>query len=157
MWSFVESGATRIILHYDSALRASHPTPSIAAGSSPSIDRKMEPLSVGASIAGLITLAGKIVCTLKKFASTVTSAPEIIHDILRETESLATIFDQFQNLLLQHTQLEAGHVAVVSVDQLVIMLTGCVMVFSELEAEVNDLGTVDEEVGWRDRVKWVQK
>jgi hypothetical protein len=31
------------------------------------------------------------------------------------------------------------------------------MVFSELEAEVNDLGTVDEEVGWRDRVKWVQK
>lgn len=60
-------------------------------------------------------------------------------------------------MLLQHTQLEADHVAVISVDQLVIMLTGCVMVFSELEAEVNDLGTVDEEVGWRDRVKWVQK
>ncbi|KAF8251919.1 hypothetical protein K440DRAFT_658538 [Wilcoxina mikolae CBS 423.85] len=81
-----------------------------------------------------------------------------MHDVLRETESLAAIFGQLQTLLLQHIQPEAGRTAMVSADQLVIMLTGCVVVvFSELEAEMDCLETVDKKAGWWDRVKWAQK
>ena len=116
----------------------------------------MDPLSLAASIAGLLALGGKVVSSLTAFVSSVNSAPNIVIHIRNETESLTAIFEQLQNILLQRTFPHVGRTSKVPVDHLVVMLTGCVVAFTELEAELDGLDAVDE-IGWWERIKWTQK
>ncbi|KAF8533556.1 hypothetical protein BDD12DRAFT_810080 [Trichophaea hybrida] len=115
-----------------------------------------DPLSLAASIAGLLALGGKVVSSLTVFVSSVNSAPNIVIHIRNETESLTAIFEQLQNILLQRTFPHVGRTSKVPVDHLVVMLTSCVVAFTELEAELDGLDAVDE-IGWWERIKWTQK
>ncbi|KAF8540046.1 hypothetical protein BDD12DRAFT_909663 [Trichophaea hybrida] len=94
----------------------------------------MDPLSVAASIAGLLALAGKIASTLTTSMSSISSAPDVAIHVRNETESLRAMFAQLQTLLLQQTP-RNNRFSTISVDQLVVVLTGCLMAFSELEVE----------------------
>ncbi|KAF8244235.1 hypothetical protein K440DRAFT_636383 [Wilcoxina mikolae CBS 423.85] len=101
----------------------------------------------------LLVSAGEIASSLTAVASTVTNASQIAYHVLNETEGLRAIFGQLQSLLLLRTPIHTGRTAMIQVDQLVIMLTGCVVAFSELEVEIEGLEKTDEIRLW-DRVKW---
>ena len=66
------------------------------------------------------------------------------------------IFIHLQSLLEHKTCARDGRAAMVSVDHLVVMLTGCVVAFTELEAELDGLGDLDD-MGLWDRVMWARK
>ncbi|KAA8913150.1 hypothetical protein FN846DRAFT_916399 [Sphaerosporella brunnea] len=75
-----------------------------------SFSRRMDPLSVPTSIAGLLHAAGKIATLI----SSMIDAPKAFNDVLSEAVTFSYILHQLQDLLIA-------------------ILTGCVSDFSELQ------------------------
>jgi len=98
-------------------------------------------LSVPATIEGLHVLGRKMISTLSVFTSSVGTArvPLIPTHILNEIAHLTTIFEQLQKLLLSRSSVRYERAAMIAVDELVAVLSGCVMAFTKLEVAVEGL------------------
>ncbi|KAF8244439.1 hypothetical protein K440DRAFT_636109 [Wilcoxina mikolae CBS 423.85] len=92
----------------------------------------MDPLSVCASIAGLLTLSGNLITLLSDFKSTVRDAPRLAAHVLGEIEALRERFIHLQNFIENppdtSDRLEVGN--------LIVTLSACVLIFSELGRSV---------------------
>ncbi|KAL8860937.1 MAG: hypothetical protein Q9178_002692 [Gyalolechia marmorata] len=100
----------------------------------------MDPISVTASIVALLGASAKISELLTHFIQSVKDAPKLALRTLTEVEDLTICFRQLQ--LFVHSEgarSRRSHSAMVTVDQLVVVLTHSVMTFSELEAVVEKL------------------
>ena len=99
-----------------------------------------DPLSIAASIAGLITISTQIVGMAKEVFDKVKDAPETVKRVREEVEIMQPIFYQVQQLLngtgwgLNHRNL-----TMISVHNLMATLTGCVIAYSRLEKKVNEV------------------
>ena len=99
-----------------------------------------DPLSIAASIAGLITLSTQIVGMAKEVFDKVKDAPETVKRVREEVESMQPIFYQVQQLLTgTGSGLNHGNLTMISVHNLMATLTGCVIVYSRLEKKVNEV------------------
>ncbi|KAI5801209.1 hypothetical protein EDC01DRAFT_512865 [Geopyxis carbonaria] len=96
---------------------------------------KMDPLSVGASIAGLLSITFKITSTLCRVAC---DAPRLVQSVVYETQALGAIFYQLQNYVMGVGKLPQ-HTNMIAIEQVVGILTACVCTFSELEKEIDNL------------------
>ena len=124
-----------------------------------------DPLSIAASVAGLITISAQIVGMAKEVFGKVKDAPETMMQMREEVESMQPIFSQVQ-LLLNGSGKGVNHanLTMISVHNLMSTLTGCVIVYSKLEKKVNEVcGFNDPTTAsalWKragviaDRVKW---
>ncbi|KAI5843293.1 hypothetical protein BZA05DRAFT_477281 [Tricharina praecox] len=118
----------------------------------------MDLLSITASVASVLTLAGEITNSLAAVASTTgSSAPLLMTHVLNGTESLVAIFSQLQSHLLLRTPIFNNHVSQVSLEHLSVMLASCVVTFSELHTELQGLVVRDAAMGWWNRVRWPQR
>ena len=124
-----------------------------------------DPLSIAASVAGLIAISAQIVGMAKELFGKVKDAPETIMQVREEVESMQPIFCQVQLLLNgSGSGLNHANLTMVSVHNLMATLTGCVIVYSKLEKKVNEVcGFNDPTTAsamWKragvivDRVKW---
>ncbi|KAF8455163.1 hypothetical protein BGX38DRAFT_1169372, partial [Terfezia claveryi] len=125
-----------------------------------------EPLSIAASIAGLITISVQIVGMAKELFDKVKDAPETIVRVREEVEIMQPIFCQIQQLLLNGigSGLNRGNLTMISIHSLMATLTGCVIIYSKLEKKVNDVCGFNDPTtagaAWKragviaDRVKW---
>ncbi|RPB25035.1 ankyrin [Terfezia boudieri ATCC MYA-4762] len=124
-----------------------------------------DPLSIAASIAGLITISAQIVGMAKELFDKVKDAPETMMRVREEVECMQPIFCQVQLLLNgSGSGLNHGNLTMISVHNLMAALTGCVIVYSRLEKKVNEVcGFSDPttaSAAWKragviaDRVKW---
>jgi len=124
-----------------------------------------EPLSIAASVAGLITISAQIVGMAKDLFDKVRDAPETMMRVSEEVESMQPIFCQVQ--LLLHgagPRPNHGNLTMISVHSLMATLTGCVIVYSRLEQKVSEVcGFSDLTTAipaWKragvvvDRIKW---
>jgi len=118
-----------------------------------------DPVSIAASIAGLITISTRIVGIAKELVDKVRNAPETMMRVRQEVESMQPIFGQVY-LLLNGSGLGLNR-GKVSIHNLMATLTGCVIVYTRLEKKVNDVcGFNDATMSWRGaaviaaRVKW---
>ena len=124
-----------------------------------------EPLSIVASIAGLITISAQIVGMAKDLFDKVKDAPETVMRVREEVESMQPIFCQV-HLLLNGTGAPPSHdnLTIISVHSLMATLTGCVIVYTRLEKKMNEVCGFNDPVtastAWgragvlADRVKW---
>jgi len=124
-----------------------------------------DPLSIAASVAGLITISAQIVGMAKEVFGKVKDAPETMMQMREEVESMQPIFSQVQ-LLLNSSGKGVNHanLTMISVHNLMSTLTGCVIVYDKLEKKVNEVcGFNDPTTAsalWKiagviaDRVKW---
>ena len=117
----------------------------------------MEPISFVASIIGLMQAGKKIA----GFISSMADAPQTAQNILREVETLQTIFRQLQGLISERGRQSMSRRERICLDDLVATLTSCVCVFSELDGALESLGAPDDAVGpnltvW-DKTKWAVK
>ncbi|KAF8423331.1 hypothetical protein EV426DRAFT_549453, partial [Tirmania nivea] len=124
-----------------------------------------DPLSIAASVAGLITISAHIVGMAKDLFSKVKDAPETMKRVREEVESMQPIFCQVQ-LLLYGTGSKPNHgnLTMISIHNLMATLTGCVIVHSKLEKMVNEVCGFDDpttaSAAWKrvgviaNRVKW---
>jgi hypothetical protein len=91
----------------------------------------MDPLSIIASITGILTAAANISSILGR----VRDAPESISDVLTEVNHIKIVITALQKFLDKTHRFAPQRAALIQLDDIVIILTQTVLVFSELPAD----------------------
>ena len=102
----------------------------------------MEALSVAASVVGLLEAAGKMSKTILSLTQKYHYAPKSIRDIQLEVCTIRTTLDELQAFLLRKSKVGPSQAAELLVDQVVVVLAGCVTTFSELDTFTKSLSKV---------------
>ena len=111
-----------------------------------------DPLSIAASVTGLLAVAGKISTIIYEFVSSVSDAPTSVHRALSTIESFRSILSSIEKLLnAGWPQISEDRKRMISVKELSLVFRESIISFSELEAIVNNAVRVD--IG---RFKWTQ-
>ncbi|KAF9775173.1 hypothetical protein IL306_006747, partial [Fusarium sp. DS 682] len=108
-----------------------------------------DPLSVTASVVGILAATGKVLSVLGQ----IVDAPQSIADMQSEIDDIRIIFSNLQSFLDRSQQLNPGRLALIQLGDLVAILTRTVIAFSELEILVRPLCTGERMYPWR-RVNW---
>jgi cell division control protein 24 len=101
-----------------------------------------DPLSVAASIAGLLSLAGQVYTTLDTFISNVQHAPSFANRIRIEVDSFRRSLNALHTLLSSWAA-PPIRAALIPADFIVLIFTDATLLFSEIEAEVLPLVQLD--------------
>ncbi|KAK0705666.1 hypothetical protein B0H67DRAFT_523585 [Lasiosphaeris hirsuta] len=121
----------------------------------------MDPLSVVASITGLLSAAGAVARVLGPYiAAARDSAPKIAVQVNSEVQSATIILSALQSLAQNMASVRAQRAAIVQIDHVVAVLTDGVLIFSELEAAVGSLSLGDFSItrlALRSRLQWARK
>ena len=103
----------------------------------------MDPLSVIASVAGIITTAGEAVKILSPSVTATNDAPQIAGQLLSEIVATQAILSGLQQLAGNFSQANSQYASLIRVDQLITVLTDGVLIFSELYAILGSLPPVE--------------
>lgn len=112
----------------------------------------MDPLSVTASIVGLLAATKKIASLIK----TVTEASGLLQDVLSQVSDIQICLGQLQALLFGPEEKFRPRASLLLVEDTIAVFTKAVMTFSELEA-VLDQFKKDESLGLFTRVELTMK
>ncbi|KAI0099904.1 Pleckstrin homology domain-containing protein [Nemania sp. FL0031] len=99
----------------------------------------MDPLSVTASVAGLLTAAHEVAKLLGPYVSASRETPSIAAHVREEAESTRAVLIGLQTLTEGFPKKNPPGGALVGVDQVVAIMTGGVLLFAELEGAVQGL------------------
>ncbi|KAK4642554.1 hypothetical protein QC761_509920 [Podospora bellae-mahoneyi] len=94
-----------------------------------------DPLSITASIVGIVAAASKVLSLL----GDITDAPRSIADLLNEVYDLRLIFCNLQSFIDRTRQFDPSRLALIQLGDLVAILTRTVIAFSKLESIVRPL------------------
>lgn len=114
-----------------------------------------DPLSIAAGCIGVLTAAAQISSIVIKFTNEVKSAPEQARVILTEVSHISRVLIQLQSFLLRKNSVASSGAEFLHVDQVVTIVSACVMTFSDLQELLDDLKSEDMTI--IDRVKWSRK
>ncbi|KAK3346545.1 hypothetical protein B0T25DRAFT_484494, partial [Lasiosphaeria hispida] len=120
----------------------------------------MDPMSVAASIAGLLSAAGAVSRVLGPYIAAVRDTPKIAIQVNSEVQSATIILSALQSLAQNMASVRAQRAAIVQIDHVVAALTDGVLIFSELEATVGSLSLADFSItrlALRSRLQWARK
>jgi hypothetical protein len=114
----------------------------------------MDPLSVSASVAGIIVASAKVASTLVNFVQSTKESPKLAQSVLTEVNGISAVLGHLQTFLFDAAKLSKSRASYILVEQVIAILAQCVTTFSELE---DLLGTskVDGEFRVLDRMRWV--
>jgi len=112
-----------------------------------------DPLSIAASIAGLLTITTRIYSTVKDFASSLADAPKSALSLLQTIEDMKLTLVLFKDLMNELSTLPPEKKAMIRLDHIAITFTHCIATLSELESMV----LVDNLSGVWDRLRWTLK
>lgn len=121
----------------------------------------MDPLSIAASVAGLIAAGGKLAAILTQICR-LSDAPPLCKAVLTEVCDTAMALRQVQNFLNGQLYVPSERREYVLLEHVATALTGCVMTKDELETLLDGMGLIYAGNGTSirgvfDRVKWVRK
>ncbi|KAF2832706.1 hypothetical protein CC86DRAFT_401453 [Ophiobolus disseminans] len=117
----------------------------------------MDPLSVTASIVGILAAAAKIGESLHGTISTAKDAPQVLTALDCEVREFQAALSSLQVLLLDLSSASPHRTALVQVDHLIATLTECVLTFSELETTIVPFASLrGPKVPLRTRLKWTR-
>ena len=116
----------------------------------------MDPLSVSASIIGITTAAVQISRLLKIFVDGTPQVSTAARAVLMEDTGIYACLHQLQDFLLGHGESGRSRRSLILIEQVIVVFTDCVSVFSELEQILEGLKT-GEQMRVIDRIKWAGK
>ncbi|EKJ68345.1 hypothetical protein FPSE_11353 [Fusarium pseudograminearum CS3096] len=119
-----------------------------------------DPLSIAASIAGLISVTVETAKFLAPYVSAAKETPQIAAHVFSEIQSIEVILQGLQSLTANFASVKAQHAALIGVSQVVTILTDGVLLFSELQNELDSLPAkdeADEGVSLWSRLQWARK
>lgn len=96
-----------------------------------------DPLSIAASVAGLIALSGSLYSTIRDFAEQAANPPQSAHGLLLSVSEMRLVLASVSDLIDNFLKYPPMRRALVRLDHLIICLTQSVLSFSELEKFVN--------------------
>lgn len=117
----------------------------------------MDPLSVAASVVGLLSAAAKISQQLRIFWTGFSGAPKSAQNVLLEVSTISACLSQMQSFLLGTAEMTRSRTSLLMVEQVLVCLTNCVSVFSELEEILDNLGTTQQPMRRVDQLRWALK
>ena len=115
--------------------------------------KKMDPLSVMASVVGLLAAAGQMTSVLSNVKSSIKDAPRSMDHTLSEVKAVEISLSAIQKFLLGLSSAPRQRITMIQVDQLLATNTEAVLTFSELEALVKPLATYSES-SMIERIRW---
>ncbi|KAI5810567.1 hypothetical protein BZA77DRAFT_391412 [Pyronema omphalodes] len=117
-----------------------------------------DPISIGASVLGLVGAAQKVGGLLHSFGSRMVNSADSVNKLHREIESITAVFRALGALVFQKQAQDIIRLPPSSfrpvLEALLTSVTGCVLVFSELEKLLDEVGGV--KTLWK-RAKWARK
>jgi hypothetical protein len=116
----------------------------------------MDPLSVAASVAGLVSLAGELVPALYNLGSAVKEANNDAQAAATEVASMSVVLQGLQTYIIGRTRANPQRLRLITVEHITASLTACVFTYSELDAVLKALH-VDSGLKARDRAVWLMK
>lgn len=116
----------------------------------------MDPLSVAASIAGLLTASHQVSSAVGSIISSRRHGAKDAKKIKTTVDTLRSVLQQLQLLLLNQATIDARRASLILVDEIVATLTACVLTFSDLDDCVKEL-KFDREIGLLDSVRWASR
>ena len=114
-----------------------------------------DPLSIATGIIGVLTAAAQISSLLIRFTRSTVEAPAQARYILAEVNDTRTILSDLQSFLLGKASADPSRASLLKVDQVVAIVGGCVVTFSELENLLDKMKS--DHMGVLDRVMWIRK
>lgn len=96
----------------------------------------MDPISVAASIVGLLGAAAKISSILSAVVKSVKAAPGLAQSVLSEVTDVSICLYQLQKYLLGIKEVPKSRENCILVEQIVVILSNSVLIFSELEEKL---------------------
>ena len=112
-----------------------------------------DPLSIGASVVSILSVAGHVSKKLFDFIQNTREAPDQAHETLREVNDLRAILAQCQTLLSHNEQSQAPGASHILVEGVATVITGCVLSFSKLERLLTEVET-EHGLNVIDQMKW---
>jgi cell division control protein 24 len=118
-----------------------------------------DPLSVAASIAGLISITVEAAKFLRPYVSAAKETPPVAAHVYSEVQSIEIILSGLQNVTNNLSSVHARNAALIGVNQVITVLTDGVLLFSDLQEELRSLSPKNENEGIpiRTRLRWVRK
>lgn len=116
----------------------------------------MDAISVAASIVGLLGAAAKVSDVLFKFIGNVKEAPKLAQSVLMEVSDVSACLKQLQIYVQGRLSRSSTQEELLMAEQLVVALSNCVLVFSELEETVESLKPAEPMQPWR-MAQWIFK
>lgn len=114
----------------------------------------MEPLSVAASIIGILATSAKIVTVVTALVRRDKDIPQSLHRVLTEVSELNTCLAQLAPLIQGAKSTERGRKDLVSLEQVVVISTSLVLNMSELEKTL-DSYNLDDKMSKFNRIRWM--
>lgn len=115
----------------------------------------MDPISIAASIVGLLIAASEVSESLNTFIRSVRRAPRLAHDVLREVSDIRACLKQLERYLSNRTT--AGSQArLLLLEDIIIILSDCVITFAELEKVVEPF-KVAQPMHSGQKARWIFK
>ena len=114
-----------------------------------------DPLSVAASVAGLLSLAGQISSALGTYIFNIRDVPSFAQSIRSEVDSFRSSLDAL-NVLLWSPGVQPRRAALIPADFVVLSCTDATLLFSEIEAAVLPL-IQHTDFNIVNRVQWTRK
>ncbi|KAL8818704.1 MAG: hypothetical protein Q9223_002722 [Gallowayella weberi] len=116
----------------------------------------MDPLSISVSIIGLCCAAVQVNGLLKAFVDSAKDAPASARHTLTTVSGIYVCLNQLDDFLSGRQESPRSRRSLVMVEQVVIIFTDCVAIFSELEQTLESL-KMNGPMRAIDRVKWAMK
>ncbi|KAL2040480.1 hypothetical protein N7G274_006923 [Stereocaulon virgatum] len=98
-----------------------------------------DPLSIAAGVAGIMTAAAQIASLLIKFTKSAKDAPQQARVIITEVSDTSGILSHLQSFLVGSEFRDRSRTSLLKVDQVVTIVSGCVLTFSELEKLLDEI------------------
>jgi len=118
----------------------------------------MDPLSVTASIVGIIAAAGKVVELVGPVVRGIKNAPGALRDVYAESTDIQAILSSLQPFLCNLSSVAPARLALIQLDQLIVTFTDAVLAFSELDLLLEPLQAgIGQALPFLTRAKWVTK
>lgn len=93
----------------------------------------MDPISVAASIVGLLGAAASVSSLLVTLIDTAKGAPRLAKSVLLEVNAISVCLTQLQEFLVESRAHPRSRRRLVLIEQIVVTLTACMMTFADLE------------------------
>ena len=115
-----------------------------------------DPLSVLASVVGILAAATKIASGLSSLRSSLADAPRSLDHALSQVYGIKIALSAIEKLLCDDGGTVTGQLGLIHVDDLIVTLTEAVMTFDELETLLSPfLEAINDSM--RERIKWSLK
>lgn len=114
-----------------------------------------DPLSIAAGVVGVLTAAAQISALLMKWTRAAQGAPHQVQVVVTEVNDISGILLHLQSFLLGNAFVDSSRTSLLRLDHIVTIVSGCVLTFSELERQLDQLKT--EDIDLLSRLNWVRK